>query len=183
MLIKRDDCCLLVIDVQERLLPAMYDPEGVTGRCRDLLSAAQAFGIPILVTEHYPRGIGATAAALRDFVAPGSVVQKIHFSGFTEPQVRQRIRAVEKDTLVLAGMEAHVCLGQTALDLVVAGYRVIVSSDATASRTRLDHETALHRLAGAGASIRTTQAIIDAWRAQDVVADADRVRTGLGRAT
>jgi len=163
MLIKREHCCLLVIDVQARLLPVMDDPDRVVGGCRRLLEAAGEQGIPVLVTEHYPQGIGHTAAALTDLIAPDAVMEKIHFSCFAEPLVRRRIRALGKRTLVLAGIEAHVCLGQSALDLAAAGYRVVVSSDATGSRSRLDHETALYRLTRAGAAVVATDDVLDAW--------------------
>jgi len=163
MLIKREDCCLLVIDVQARLLPVMDDPEGVAAGCRRLLEAAGAAGIPILVTEHYPAGLGHTDGALDGLVPPGAVMEKIHFSCFSEPAVRRRIRATDRRTLVLAGMEAHVCLGQSALDLNAAGYHVVIPPDATASRTRLDHETALFRLEREGATIADTGTILDAW--------------------
>ncbi|MEM7424353.1 MAG: isochorismatase family protein [Pseudomonadota bacterium] len=164
MLIKRNDCCLLVIDVQSRLLPAMYAAEDVASRCRDLLSAAAEFDIPVLVSEHYPQGIGNTAGAIADAVgdADGTVMEKIHFSCFAEPSVRRRIRAAGRGTLILTGIEAHVCLGQTALDLVSAGFRVVVSSDGTGSQTRLDHATALHRLERAGAEVAATAQISDA---------------------
>lgn len=164
MLIKRNDCCLLVIDVQARLLPAMYAADDVANRCRQLIAAAGDLDVPVLISEHYPRGIGHTAGAIAEAIAEarGAVVEKIHFSCFAEPTARRRIREADRHTLVLAGMEAHVCLGQTALDLVSAGFRVIVSSDATGSQTRLDHETALHRLGQAGAEIASTAAIVDA---------------------
>ena len=168
MLIKREDCCLLVIDVQARLLPAVYDPDRVAEQCRRLLEAARDTGVPVLVSEHYPQGIGHTADALGDLIAPETVMEKIHFSCFAEPSARQRIRAAGKQTLVLAGMEAHVCLGQTALDLNASGYRVVVCSDATASRTRLDHEVALCRLAQDGAEIVTTADVLGAWRGDAV---------------
>lgn len=163
MLIKREDCCLLVIDVQARLLPTMYDPTPVSARCRELLHAARAAGVPVLVSEHYPRGIGHTAEALADLVPADAVMEKIFFSCFAEPSARQRIRAVDRPDLVLAGMEAHVCLGQTAIDLAAAGYRVLVVSDATASRSRLDHDTALYRMAQEGAEIVTTERVVGAW--------------------
>ena len=163
MLIKREDCCLLVIDVQDRLLPAMNDPKGVIAGCRRLLVAAREAGVPVLVTEHYPAGLGPTAAVLGDLVPAGAVMEKINFSCFAEPSVRRRIRDTGRRTLVLAGMEAHVCLGQSALDLNAAGYQVVVPPDATASRTRLDHETALFRLEREGAVIADTGAILDAW--------------------
>jgi nicotinamidase-related amidase len=163
MLIKRDDCCLLVIDVQARLLPTVRNPARVTARCRALLEAAHAVAVPILVSEHYPKGIGPTADALADLVPAGSVMEKIHFSCFAEPSARRRIRAAGKPTLVLAGMEAHVCLGQTAIDLVAAGYRVLIASDATTSRSRLDYETALYRMAREGAEIMPTESILGAW--------------------
>jgi nicotinamidase-related amidase len=163
MLIKREDCCLLVIDVQARLLPAVCDAAPVTARCRELLQAAHAVGVPVLVSEHCPSGLGRTADALMDLVRGEAVMEKAFFSCFAEPSARQRIRAADRPDLVLAGMEAHVCLGQTALDLAAAGYRVFVVSDATASRTRLDHETALHRMAQEGVQIVTTERVVGAW--------------------
>jgi nicotinamidase-related amidase len=163
MLIKREDCCLLVIDVQARLLPAVYDPKLVTARCRTLLQAARAVGVPVLVSEHCPWGIGHTAEALADLVPGDAVMEKSFFSCFAEPSARQRIRAMDRPDLVLAGMEAHVCLGQTAIDLAAAGYRVFVVSDATASRSRLDHETALHRMAQEGVEIVTTDWVVGGW--------------------
>ncbi len=163
MLIKRDDCCLLVIDVQARLLPAVYDPETVVARCRALLQAARARGIPVLVSEHNPGGIGRTAEALADLVPADAVMEKIHFSCFAEASARQRIRAADKTTFVLAGMEAHVCLGQTAIDLAGAGYNTVVAADATASRHRLDQATALHRMAQEGVEVVSSDFVIDAW--------------------
>lgn len=163
MLIKREDCCLLMIDMQARLLPAVYDPALVTANCRALLQAARLAGIPVLVSEHCPGRIGRTAEALMDLVAPGAVMEKVFFSCFAEPSVRQRIRAADRPDLVLAGMEAHVCLGRTAIDLAAAGYRIFVVSDATASRSRLDHQTALHRMAQEGISIVATEAVVSAW--------------------
>jgi nicotinamidase-related amidase len=163
MLIKREDSCLLVIDVQARLLPAVYDPVAVAAKCRELLHAAHAVGVPVLVSEHCPAGIGRTAAALADLVPRDAIMEKTFFSCFAEPSARQRIRAADRPDLVLAGMEAHVCLGQTAIDLVAAGYRVFVASDATASRSRLDHETALYRMAQEGVEIVSTERVVGAW--------------------
>jgi isochorismate hydrolase len=142
----------------------MYDPHGVTAGCLALIEAAAGSGVPILATEHYPRGIGHTVAPLADRIPPGAVMEKIQFSCFAELSVRRRIRAMGRQTMVLAGMEAHVCLGQSALDLNAAGYRVIVASDATASRTRLDHETALFRLAREGVEIASAEDVMAAWR-------------------
>lgn len=176
MLIKQDDCCLLVIDVQARLLRATYNPVGVARSCRALLEAGHAAGIPVLVTEHYPQGLGHTADALAPLVHPDSILEKIYFSCFAEVSARRRIRETGKGTLVVAGMEAHVCLGQTALDLIDAGYRVIVSADGTASRRRLDHETALYRLEQAGAEIVPTAEILAAWRADASVRRPDLER-------
>ena len=168
MLIKREDCCLLIIDVQAKLLPATYAPDRVAACCRDLLEIAGKAGVPVLVSEHYPQGIGHTADTLLPLIAPDSIMGKIYFSCFAERSTRRRIREMGKGTLVLAGMEAHVCLGQTALDLLTAGYRVIVSSDGTASRYRLDHETALHRLKQEGAQIAPTGEIVEALRTATV---------------
>ena len=178
MLIKREDCCLLMIDVQSRLLPTMYDPAPMAARCCALLGAARAAGVPTLITEHYPKGLGHTAEALQDLVPQDAVVEKTFFSCFAEPSVRQRIRAVDRPELVLAGLEAHVCLGQTAIDLAAAGYRVLVAADATGSRSPLDHQTALHRMAQEGVEIVATERVIGAWL-RETGRPAERLAEGM----
>ncbi|MDH3703919.1 MAG: isochorismatase family protein, partial [Alphaproteobacteria bacterium] len=131
MLIKSSDSCLFVVDVQSRLLPVMNDPDRLVRNCRILLQAARRLEVPILTSEHYPRGIGATDAALADLIPDESVAEKIHFSSYAEPDLRDRIEQTSRRQFVLSGIEAHVCVLQTALDLAEAGYETFVVADAT----------------------------------------------------
>jgi nicotinamidase-related amidase len=163
MLIKASDSCLFVVDVQSRLLPAMYDPGGLTHHCRVLLQAARRLAIPILVSEHYPKGIGTTDAAVAEHIPAGSVAEKIHFSAYAEPDIRVRIDQVDRRQYVLCGIEAHVCVLQTALDLAEAGYETFVVADATCSRGKSDHDAALRRLRDFGVTVVTTEMVVFEW--------------------
>jgi len=163
MLIKASESCLFVVDVQSRLLPVMYDPDRLVHNCRVLLQAARRLEIPILACEQYPQGIGATGEALADLIPTSSVAEKIHFSGYAEPALRDRIDRAECRQFVLSGIEAHVCVLQTALDLAEAGYETFVVADATSSRAKADYKAALRRLRDFGVTIVTTEMVVFEW--------------------
>ncbi len=163
MLIKASESCLFVVDVQSRLLPVMYDPDRLVHNCRVLLQAARRLEIPILACEQYPQGIGATDEALADLIPTSSVAEKIHFSGYAEPALRDRIDRAECRQFVLSGIEAHVCVLQTALDLAEAGYETFVVADATSSRAKADYKAALRRLRDFGVTIVTTEMVVFEW--------------------
>ena len=151
---------LAIIDVQERLLAAMPDAERVVARCRRLAEAARLLGVRAVLTEQYPQGLGATPVALASLLPPPA--SKMSFScsgcGAFDEAVASGVSAV-----VLAGLETHVCVTQTALDLVAAGFTVFVAVDAVASRHDLDHATALRRLEGAGVILTTSEAVLFEW--------------------
>ena len=163
MLIKASDSCLFVVDVQSRLLPVMNEPDRVVRNCRILLQAARRLEVPILTSEHYPQGIGTTDAALADLIPDGSVAEKIHFSSYAEPALRDRIEQAGRRQFVLSGIEAHVCVLQTALELAEAGYETFVVADATSSRSESDHDAALQRLRDFGVTIVTTEMVVFEW--------------------
>jgi nicotinamidase-related amidase len=151
---------LLVIDVQERLAPAMPAdrlPE-VLRNTRILIETAREFSLPVLVSEQYPKGLGPTVAQLRD-VLPESCtpVAKTAFSCCGEPAFGPILDAITGRDIILCGMETHVCVLQTALDLLEQGRRVYVAADAVASRTALNWQTGLDLMHQAGAVIGTTE--------------------------
>ncbi|MFM7138018.1 MAG: isochorismatase family protein [Planctomycetota bacterium] len=151
---------LAIIDVQERLLAAMPDAERVVARCRRLAEAARLLGVGSVLTEQYPQGLGPTPAELAALLPPAA--SKLAFScsgcGAFDAAVACGATAV-----VLAGLETHVCVTQTALDLLASGVAVFVVVDAVASRHTLDHETALRRLETAGVMPTTTEAVLFEW--------------------
>lgn len=151
---------LAVIDVQERLLAAMSDADRVVARCTRLADAARILGVQAVLAEQYPKGLGPTPAALAAILPPAAT--KMSFSccgcsGFTAALTP------ETGAVVLAGLETHVCITQTALDLLARGLGVFVAVDAVASRHAIDHEVALRRLEGAGAVLTTTEAVVFEW--------------------
>jgi nicotinamidase-related amidase len=120
-------------------------------------------GIPVLISEHYPEGIGHTVPELRALVGDTQVLRKDHFSCIAEPGLRERLTGDPRRTLVVAGMESHVCVMQTALDAHTAGLRVMLVADAVGSRRPGDRELALARMREAGVTLVSLEMIIFEW--------------------
>jgi nicotinamidase-related amidase len=158
--IDRHHSALLVIDFQQRLMPAVEDGAAVVTNARRLLLAADMLGVPILFTEHNAGGLGPTIAELADF-AKGRVAHKITFDACRMPGFLDRLD--NRREIVVAGCEAHVCVMQTALGLLDAGRRVCLVRDAVGSRRSESKETAVTRLARHGAEIVTTEMVVFEW--------------------
>jgi nicotinamidase-related amidase len=152
-------CLLAVIDVQERLLPAIPAAAQVVARCTRLATAARLLGVKTAVTEQYPRGLGGTAPALAATLPPAS--PKITFSCCGCAAFAAATEGV--DAVVLSGLETHVCVAQTALDLLGRGLVVFVAVDAVASRHTIDHDVGLRRLEAAGVIPTTSEAVLFEW--------------------
>ncbi|SFR18270.1 hydrolase [Poseidonocella sedimentorum] len=162
MLIRANDSALIVIDMQERLVPAMQAPARTIRNTRKLLAGAAEVGVPVIMTEQYPDGLGTTVPELVG-VAPATVLPKMHFSCMEDETFADHFRALGRKQAVLAGMEAHICVVQTAASLIESGFEVFVVSDATASRTLESEEACIARLSAAGAGIVTTEMVIFEW--------------------
>lgn len=163
MLIRANTSCLLVVDIQAKLVPVMAEPEKVVVNTALLLKAAGRLDVPVLVSEQYPDGIGHTVSELTPLFARECVVEKIHFSCLGEDAYKRRLGTLDRPQAVVAGIEAHVCVLQTTEDLLAAGLDVFVVADATSSRKRSNHEAALERLRAAGARIVTTEMVMFEW--------------------
>jgi nicotinamidase-related amidase len=119
--------------------------------------------VPILVSEQNPRGLGPTVASVRSLADDREVVEKMHFSCLGDDGFARRWRDLDRPQTVVAGIEAHVCVLQTALDLLAAGSRVFVVADATSSRSPDNHRAALERLRADGAEIVSTEMVVFEW--------------------
>ena len=161
-LLSHQECQLVVVDVQEKLLPVIPDASNLTHRIRQLLQAARLFEIPLHCSEQYPKGLGATVPELAELLpAPR---EKLRFSAAACLGWETAANTIDSRTrIVLTGIEAHICVQQTALDLLAAGYRVIIPVDAIASRNQLDWEMAIRRMENSGACITTTESILFEW--------------------
>ncbi|MDH7501109.1 MAG: hydrolase [Verrucomicrobiota bacterium] len=151
---------LLVIDIQERLLPSIFEKERVVRNAVLLIRSMQILGRNILVTEQYPKGIGPTvpevAAALHGF----KPLEKVTFSAVEADGFNRAFAKMGATNLVICGIEAHVCVAQTCLDLLERGLRVFVVSDAVSSRTPENWKLGLERMRNAGAVIVSTEMIL-----------------------
>ena len=128
MLIDKDDATLLVVDVQQKLLPAVLDPQGMLARCRWLVSAAHDVGLPVVFSEQYPHGLGHTAPELLAAAPAALVVEKLHFSCVAAECLPESLLA--RNQVVVCGMETHVCVLQTVLELLALGKQVFVVAGA-----------------------------------------------------
>lgn len=154
---------LVLIDLQERLMPAIEGGPAVVARCAILLQAARRLGVPVLATRQYPRGLGALVPPFDESLAPPECHDKLAFSAFAEDSVRAALRDLGRDCFVLAGVEAHVCVLQTAVDLLGEGYGVAVVADAVASRADRSRDLALARLQAHGALIVNVEMVLFEW--------------------
>lgn len=153
---------LVVVDVQERLLPAVLRPEPTLANLMLLAGAAARLGVPAVATEHVPEAIGGVVADLGAALSGAAVVRKETFSAADTPAFVEALPA-ERDHAVVCGLETHVCVLQTALELVNLGKRVYLAADAVSSRTDIDRDTALRRLEQAGAAVVTAEMVVFEW--------------------
>jgi len=158
---------LILIDIQDKVIAPIGDTARLTEVLARLAKIARRLDVPLTVTEHYPEGLGPTVASLRrEFGADTPILQKQHFSCLDDEVLRQHLedlRDLGRGQAIVAGIEAHVCVAQTALDLILDGYQVFVVADAVASRAPESRAMALQRLRQAGASIVDSEMVLFEW--------------------
>lgn len=161
-LMNRDDTALVVVDVQEKLMPLVEDHQRITWNIRRLLDGANVLSVPVIATEQYPKGLGATLPELSERIEP-VIPDKLSFSCGECGELFTQLPAQDIHKLLVCGIEAHVCVQQTVLDLIAAGFCVYVAVDAAGSRCALDKEVALRRMESSGATLTTTEAALFEW--------------------
>jgi len=153
-MITRNDCLLVIIDAQEKLMPAISRSEEVAANIVRLARFSRIIGFPVIVTEQ--EKLGATVAAVKECLPDMEPVKKVHFNCFSNHDFTDRVLASGRKTLILTGAEAHICVAQTALG-APSGYTVHVVADAISSRVTENKETALRRMIHAGSVITSTE--------------------------
>ena len=151
---------LLVVDIQERLLPAIFEKDRVVQNALRLLKGAAILKIPVFVTEQYPKGLGATVPEVATAIEGFAPMEKLAFSACGAPGFLESLKARKLSDLVLCGIEAHVCMAQSCLDLLDQGFRVFIAADAVSSRSAENHRFGLDRMRDAGAVIASTEMVL-----------------------
>jgi nicotinamidase-related amidase len=150
-LLRADDTALLIIDVQERFRPQIAAFDRMVGRIRSLARAAALLDVPVVVTEQYPSGLGATVAELGDALAAAERLEKVEFSAVAAPGFDDLLRRLGRGQLLLTGIEAHVCVHQTATELLARGLSVHLAADAIESRDPANRAAGVARMLADGA--------------------------------
>ena len=157
--LEREDMLILVVDIQERLLPAIDGSHQLVERVKILLESARILEIPVLVTEQYPKGLGKTIDALEGYLPKEGIYEKVLFSACTE-EVREAIKKTGKTQIVVVGMETHVCIFQTVRALLRDGYLVQVPEDGVSSRRTASKMNALSLIKEMGAVVTNMETLL-----------------------
>lgn len=153
-----ENSALVIIDIQDRLVMASKYGNEVAANMTKLAKAAKILGLPTIVTEQYPQGLGATVYELRENLPENTLItEKTSFSAVLEPEFANKIKELGKKQIILGGIETHICVLQTAADLIKEGFEVYVVKDACASRNKKEYKTGLELLKQYGAKITCTE--------------------------
>ena len=157
--LNREDTLLLVIDIQEKLVPVIKYTDQVMKNNKILIQAANEMDFPVIATEQYPKGLGSTVTELADLLDDENIFSKNSFTAYTE-EVKEAIAALGKKKILVTGMETHVCVFQTVRDLLSDGYEVFLAKDAVASRTKSNFLNGLDLMKSLGAVITNTETAV-----------------------
>jgi len=159
-LASKEEIVLVVIDVQEKLFVHVAEKEKLAENLAKLVQFAHIMKIPIILTEQYPKGLGPTIFQIKHLVPDFQPVEKVEFSCFGSQKFREALTKTQAKTLILTGIEAHICITQTAVEGLENGFRIYVVEDATSSRILQDKATAIHRMRQSGATVVSTEMLI-----------------------
>jgi len=162
MIIDRDRSLLLVIDVQKKMMPAIHDHAQVVASIVWLVRAAQKVGVPVAATEQYAKGLGPTIPEVRALLPDAAIGAKTKFS-CVAAECLVRLPGADRAQVILAGVETHVCLLQTALELLEEGKEVYVVADGVGSRREFDRDMAIARMRKEGVRIVTREMVVFEW--------------------
>ncbi len=160
MRIERENCTGLIIDIQEKLFPVMADKEALAAKCRMLIEGMLVLNIPLVVTQQYTKGLGSTIGEISSLFDPFTFIEKGSFSCLDEPAYLSVLEQSGKRNVLICGIESHVCVLQTAIDLMENGYHPIIISDCISSRDLKEKQIAIQRFALEGIRVSTVESIL-----------------------
>lgn len=159
-LLKTENTCLLIIDIQQRILPVIKDYELVVENTLKLIKGFKAMSLPIYYTEQYPKGLGPTEDRIVEELDGIKPINKMTFSCSGAGELFEIFRSKNHSQIVVCGIESHVCVQQTVLDLIENDFQVNLAADAVSSRKQLDYSIALDRMRNQGVEVTTTESIL-----------------------
>jgi nicotinamidase-related amidase len=151
------DTLLVIVDIQEKLVRAMHAREELLLRAQQLVQGARALNLPILCTEQNPKGLGATVPEIAAHLSPVNPIRKLSFGCCASDDFRLALQASPGRNVLIAGIETHVCVYQTVMELLAEGYRVEVVADACSSRTAENKQIGLDKMRAAGAAVTSVE--------------------------
>ena len=163
MRLRREDSFLLVVDVQQKLAPHVLRHDDLIRRAEGLIRCAKLLEIPVLLSEHSPENIGATVPSLAALVSPDRILKKTHFACTDQPAALEAFQSLKRKQVVVAGMEAHVCVMQSALGLLERSFQPFVVQDTVGSRREEDRSAAFERMRAAGCAMATAEMTMFEW--------------------
>lgn len=160
MKIKNHEVAAVIIDMQEKLLPCMYECEKLLKTTLKLIEGLQVLSVPVLVTQQYTKGLGATCRDIVNLIPGFDFTEKIAFSCYGEPEFKNKLDCIGKKHIIICGIETHICVLQTCLDMLDAGYVPVIVEDCVSSRSSNDKAVAVERMRQAGATVTTMESIL-----------------------
>jgi len=157
MRLERNQTVLVVIDVQSKLLPVIYDYPALVENIKKIIQGAQILGIPVVLTEQYPEGLGLTVDEIKETLTEYRPIEKVSFSCFREEKFVRRIKQLNRNQILVCGIEAHICVYQTCMDLLSDGYKVHLLVDAISSRKMANKNLTIEKLHGMGVQITSVE--------------------------
>lgn len=151
---------LLVIDIQERILPAIFEYERVVENALKLINGFKILKVPIYFTEQYPKGLGPTESKIKSALEEKEAIQKMTFSCYGAGNLFVEMKNKGIEQVVVCGIESHVCVLQTVMDLLAQDFQVHLAADAVSSRRKFDYEIALRRMESNGAEVTLTESVL-----------------------
>ena len=160
-MINTENTVLLVVDIQERLLPALHENQAFLAACRQFITGANLLGVPHIITEQYPKGLGATVPDIALLTPDAPKFSKTQFSAYTaEVAAALQSRQPEKQNIILIGCETHICVLQTVLDLRQQGYNVFIPQECATSRTAANKANGLQQIQAAGGIVSNIESML-----------------------
>ncbi|MBN1118397.1 MAG: hydrolase [Bacteroidales bacterium] len=160
MRLNKENTIAVVIDMQEKLLPHMSNKEQVFNNCLKIVKGLRILSVPIIVTQQYTKGLGNTVQEINQAIGNFSYIEKLTFSCYREPSFIKILNRSSKRNVIILGIESHVCIMQTALDLLYNNFNPVIITDSVSSRNEYDKEVSLWRMRDVGCIMTTTESIL-----------------------